>query len=276
MMTHAARWRWLMGLVLGTVLGTISLGCGYTEEEMRAKQREIDNLRNQLSAEQAQSQKAQKEIDDARARIEQLKAQLKAAGVDMATLSKNMEEQARALEEYKKRAAELEKIKRRFELLRAKLQGLTKFGLNVTVRNNRLVIQLPGDVLFDTGRVSLRKKGEEILVQVASVIRGDSDLSKRQFQVAGHTDNEPLRAGIFKDNWGLSVMRAREVLAFLIKPTADSGGGLSAGNWSASGYGSLDPVAPNDTAEGRQKNRRCELIVVPNVEEMLDLKTLIR
>jgi chemotaxis protein MotB len=262
--------------MLATLVGVIGAGCGYSEEEMRAKQREIDNLRNQLSAEQAQNQKAQKEIDDARARIEQLKAQLKAAGVDMANLSKNIEEQARALEEYKKRAAELEKIKRRFELLRAKLQGLTKFGLNVTVRNNRLVIQLPGDVLFDTGRVSLRDKGEEILLQVASVIRGDSDLSKRQFQVAGHTDNQPLRAGIFKDNWGLSVMRAREVLAFLIKPTGDGGGGLSPKNWSASGYGSLDPVAPNDTPEGRQKNRRCELIVVPNVEEMLDLKTLVK
>lgn len=276
MIGYAARWQWLLGWMIAALLGTVVAGCGYSEEEMRARQREIENLRNQLSAEQAQNQKTQKEIDDARARIEQLKAQLKAAGVDMANLSKNIEEQARALEEYKKRAAELEKIKRRFELLQAKLQGLTKFGLNVTVRNNRLVIQLPGDVLFDTGRVSLRPKGEEILKHVASVIRSDADLSKRHFQVAGHTDNQPLRAGIFKDNWGLSVMRAREVLAFLIKPTDDGGGGLNPQHWSASGYGALDPVASNATPEGRQKNRRCELVVVPNVEEMLDLKTLMQ
>jgi len=276
MIWRSALSRWLVCAGVLALLGTMLPACGYSEEEWRAKLREIDSLKSELNAEQAQNQKAQRELHDARARIEQLKAQLKAAGVDMADLSKNFEEQARALEEYKKRAAQLEEIKRRFELLRAKLQGLTKFGLSVTVRNNRLVIQLPGDVLFDTGRVSLRPKGEEILLEVAAVIRGDADLSKRDFLVAGHTDNQPLRAGVFKDNWGLSVMRAREVLAFLIKPEADGGGGLNPNNWGASGYGEMDPVEPNDTAEHRQANRRCELVVVPNVEEMLDLKTLVK
>jgi chemotaxis protein MotB len=274
MIGRGTTWRWLASALLMALLGVIGTGCGYSEDEMRAKLREIENLKNQLNAEQAQNQKAQQEINDARARIEQLKAQLRAAGVDMANLSKNVEEQARALEEYKKRAAQLEEIRRRFELLRAKLQGLTRFGLSVTVRNNRLVIQLPGDVLFDTGRVKLRDKGKEILEEVASVIRNDPDLSKRQFQVAGHTDNQPLRAGVFQDNWGLSVMRAREVLAFLVAPLADKGGGLDPHNWSAAGYGEMDPVADNATPEGRQKNRRCELVVLPNVEEMLDLKTL--
>jgi len=69
MMKHAARWRWLVGLMLLALLGTSSVGCGFSEDEMRAKQREIDKLRNQLSAEQAQNQKAQKEIDGARARV---------------------------------------------------------------------------------------------------------------------------------------------------------------------------------------------------------------
>jgi chemotaxis protein MotB len=243
---------------------------------MRAKQREIDRLQKELTAEQAQNKKAQREIDEAKTNIEQLKARLKEAGVDIAKLSKDAEEQARALEEYKKRAAQLEEIRRRFELLRTKLQKLTALGLNVTVRNNRMVIQLPGDVLFDTGRDTLKKKGEEILSQVAAVIRGDAELSRRHFQVAGHTDNTPLRAGAYKDNWGLSVMRAREVLAFLIKPQGEGGGGLDAKHWSAAGYGETDPADTNDTGAGRTKNRRCELVVVPNVEEMLDLNALVK
>ena len=72
-------------------------------------------------------------------------------------------------------------------------------------------------------------------------------------------------------------MRARQVLVFLVTPTDDKGqggGGLDPKHWSASGYGDTDPVATNQTPEGRGKNRRVELILMPNVEEMLDLQSL--
>ena len=268
----ALKSRWFLGVLFFSLLG--SFGCGYSEEEMRAKLREIESLQKQLSAEEAQNKKTQSQLDEARAKVEQLKMQLSAAGVDVANLKQDVEEQARALEEYKRRAAQLEAIKKRFDLLRQKLQGLTKLGLKVVVRKNRMVIQLPGDVLFDSGRETLRKQGQEILGEVAKVIRKDDTLSKRDFQVAGHTDNRPYRLGPFKDNWGLSVMRAREVLSFLVKPTADDGGGLSPARWSASGYGDTDPVESNETKKGRQGNRRCELVVLPAIEEMLDLKSL--
>ena len=91
--------------------------------------------------------------------------------------------------------------------------------------------------------------------------------------MAGHTDNKAY-LGLFKDNWGLSVMRAREVLDFLIKPEAKGGGALSPSHWSASGYGDTDPWTGNATPEGRQNNRRCELVVLPSIEEMLDLESL--
>jgi chemotaxis protein MotB len=249
-------------------------GCGYSEDEMQAKIREIDGLKSQLNDEQARNKKAKSEIEEAKAQIEQLKQQLKAAGVDISKLNANLEEQSKALEDYRRRAEQLEAIKKRFELLREKLQALTKLGLNVTVRNNRMVIQLPGDVLFDLGKETLKKDGEAILLKVAEVVRNDPGLSQRSFQVAGHTDNAPLQGGRFKDNWGLSVMRAREVLAFLVSPNDKGGGGLNAERWSAAGYGDTDPIKPNDSAENKQANRRCELVVLPNVEEMLDLKTL--
>ena len=133
---------------------------------------------------------------------------------------------------------------------------------------------LPGDVLFDSGRDKLKKEGVDILRQVAEVIRNDPDLAKREFQVAGHTDSKPLAGGPFRDNWGLSAMRARSVLKFLTDSVEDGGGGLDPTNWSAAGYADTDPVASNDTDEGRQKNRRVELVVLPNVEEMLNLNSL--
>jgi chemotaxis protein MotB len=267
---RATSW-WLLGAALTT--SALTPACGHNEEEWQGKLHEIDELKTKLSAEQERNKKAKAEIDEQAAKIEQLKQQLKTAGVDISNLNANLEQQARALEDYRRRAEQLEAIKRRFEILREKLQALTKLGLSVTVRNNRMVIQLPGDVLFDSGKETLKKDGESILLKVAEVIRNDSGLSARSFQVAGHTDNAPF-IGRFKDNWGLSVMRAREVLTFLVQPADKNGGGLNPVKWSAAGFGDTDPVKPNDTPEGKQANRRCELVVVPNVEEMLDLKSL--
>src|SRR5207237_750536 len=113
----------------------------------------------------------------------------------------------------------------------------------------------------------------EILGQVAEVIRGDKDLMNRFFLVAGHTDNVPYPfGGFFKDNWGLSLARARTVLLFLIgevKPAdpKKTGGGLNPNRWAAAGYGETDPVAgtqAQQTEDERKKNRRVELVVQPN------------
>jgi chemotaxis protein MotB len=98
--------------------------------------------------------------------------------------------------------------------------------------------------------------------------------------VAGHTDNKPLAGGRFHDNWGLSTMRAREVLVYLItareqKDPKKAGGGLDATRLHAAGYGETDPVAKNDSDDGRQQNRRVELVLMPDVEEMLDLRSLL-
>src|SRR5690606_38915521 len=165
-------------------------------------------------------------------------------------------------------------IRKRFDQLRQKLQQLTALGLKVDVRDNRMVIQLPGDVLFDSGSDKLRDAGEEILLEVARVVRSDEELRARQFQVAGHTDDRPLKGGRFQDNWGLSAMRARSVLILLTTPEDDGGGGLPVENWSAAGYGSTDPIADNESPEGRTKNRRVELVVQPDVAEMLNLNSI--
>src|SRR5262249_5042652 len=115
--------------------------CGYSEDEMQAKIREMDGLRTQLTAEQERNKKSKAELDEFAAQIEQQKQKLKSCGLDIANLNETVAEKARALEEFRRRAEQLEAIKKRFEVLRAKLSALTKLGLSVTVRNNRMVIQ---------------------------------------------------------------------------------------------------------------------------------------
>jgi chemotaxis protein MotB len=294
----------------------LAVACGHSEDEWQAqlaKYAQLQQKDNELTARLAAQEARVKELS---LQLEGMGVKLSAEGSEKAKLTQDMTQMQAALAEYQARAETLERIKQRFEALRKKLQKLTELGLDVKIRNNRMVISLPGDVLFDSGRDVLRGGGEKILLQVADVIQNDSALRDRQYQVAGHTDDQPLKraAETFHDNWGLSLMRARQVLVFLIAPAqtdrpgaaakkaavvpaappkaavkADKakppaaaapeperhGGNLSAKRWSASGYGQTDPIAANDSPEGRAKNRRVELVLMPDVEEMLDLKSLL-
>ncbi|MDX2054933.1 MAG: OmpA family protein [Polyangiaceae bacterium] len=264
-------------------------GCGYSEDEWQAQLAKYGQLNGQYQAEQKSHREAQAELDKAKERVAQLQQQLEKMGVNLDTLNTQLQQAGsekqelassldqlkQALEEYKKRAAQLEQVKARFEALRSKLQKLVNLGLKVEIRKNRMVIRLPGDVLFASGQDKLRDDGIKVLDAVADVIRNDQQLSKRYFQVAGHTDNKALKGGHFKDNWGLSVMRAREVLVHLVSTVEEKGGGLSPERLHAAGFGETDPVAPNTTDDGRKQNRRVELVLMPDVEEMLDLKSLI-
>jgi chemotaxis protein MotB len=247
-----------------------------SQEEWDQKVRENEGLRDQLSAQRQAHEKCETDYASALHEVEDLKQKLRERGVNLDNLAQSLEQERRALEEYKRRAEQLDEIRKRFETLRDKLQQLTNLGLKVEVRDNRMLIQLPGDVLFDSASDKLKPRGKEILTAVATVVKNDADLSKREFQVAGHTDNKPLKGGPYQDNWGLSAMRARSVLAFLVAPATEGGGALDPKNWSAAGYGDTDPVANNDTDEGREKNRRVELVVMPNVEEMLNLDSLVQ
>jgi len=275
----------LRTFVFPALIASFALGCGYSEEEWKAQLDKYNRLQGEHQSAEARLATTQQELEAEKARVAELTGKLQAAGIDIGKLNENLEatntqvsklsstleEREKALAEYKARAKQLEAIKARFETLKRKLDELTKLGLAVNIRRNRMVISLPGDVLFDSGRETLKKEGKAILDKVAQVVKNDASLLQRDYQVAGHTDNKPLAGGIYRDNWGLSLMRAREVLLHLV---GDKGGGLPVAHWSATGFADTDPIASNDTDEGRQKNRRCDLIVVPSVEEMLDLKAI--
>ena len=133
------------------------LACGYSQEEWDQKVRENESLRTELTSERQARKKCESDHAAANQQIDELKKQLTERGVSLDSLSASLAEQKKALEEYQRRAEQLDAIRKRFEVLQTKLKKLTQLGLKVEVRNNRMLIQLPGDILFDSGKKSSRR-----------------------------------------------------------------------------------------------------------------------
>jgi chemotaxis protein MotB len=230
--------------------------------------------RDKQLAEAAQKHaQLQKELDDATALSQQLQQTLERAGKSVDQLVAERGDLKTALEDQKRRLAELRKAQaaaqRRAALLNqllAKFKKMIDAGdLTIVVRDGRLVLQLRNDVLFDSGKVSLKDEGETALEEVAKIL---VTLDERDFQVAGHTDNVPISTTRFPSNWELSTARAVNVVKFL------EGKGVDPKVLSAAGYSEHDPVAGNDETVGKAKNRRIEIVLQPNIAELVKIPGL--
>jgi chemotaxis protein MotB len=104
-----------------------------------------------------------------------------------------------------------------------------------------------------------------VLEQVSEVL---ATIDNREFQVAGHTDNVPIHTSRFPSNWELSTARAVNVVKLMMEQ------GLEPARLSAAGYADTQPIGSNDDDEGRQQNRRIEISLVPNLDELPDLSAL--
>ena len=124
-----------------------------------------------------------------------------------------------------------------------------------------LVIDFVADVLFDSGKAKIRPEAYPILDKVAKILNENvPDLS---IGIEGHTDNVPITRSNWKSNWELSTARALSVLHYM-----ESKENVSPERLSAIGYGEYRPVVSNDTASGRKKNRRVEVVILPKVTKV--------
>jgi len=209
-----------------------------------------------------------KALDEATAMNAQLRAELERLGKDADALLSAKGALAASLEQAKARLEELRRAQvaaeARAGLFRdvaLRLKRMVDAGeLQILLRSGRMVLVLPTDVLFDSGRTKVKPRGREALGQVAAVLATVQD---RRFQVAGHTDDEPIRFSGFVSNFELSAERGLAVVAFLIES------GMRPETLSAAGYGEFDPIVANDSAEHRAQNRRIEITVQPNIDEFV-------
>lgn len=136
--------------------------------------------------------------------------------------------------------------------------------LTVNVKNGKVYVSLAEQLLFASGSTNVDAKGVSALQQLAKAVKDQRDI---HIMVEGHTDNVPVskKSQYMQDNWDLSVMRATSITKILTKA------GVTPNQITAAGKGEYVPLAPNSTAPNKQKNRRTEIIITPNLDELFKI-----
>jgi chemotaxis protein MotB len=242
-------------------------------QELREIEATLNNRINQLlalssSENQQLREDLQKKQDELSAREKELAA--KSAMLD--EQQKNIEQLSKDLAEREQRVKELQDILNRQEQLVSELKatidkalaGFSSSDLTVERKNGKVYVSLSEKLLFATGSTVVDPKGKDALKKLADVLKANPDI---KIEIEGHTDNVPLKSANFpKDNWDLSVLRATAIVKIL---TAENG--LDPVRLTAEGRGEYFPVADNSTTEGKAKNRRTEIILSPNLDELFNL-----
>ena len=168
------------------------------------------------------------------------------------------------------KVAELENVLKKTQEAIQNLKSMVSNALNsygsqeltVEERNGRIYVSLSEQLLFKSGSAAVDPKGKEALAQLARAVKDSRDI---KILVEGHTDNVPVsnQSKYMKDNWDLSVMRATSIVKILLD------NGVIATNITAAGRGEHDPVAENTSADNKQKNRRTEIILTPDLSALI-------
>jgi chemotaxis protein MotB len=229
-------------LVLG---GCVSQG---TYEELQAqKEREVAALQGERAA-----------LESERNALEQQKNSL---AQDKDAIERRQAELQRQVEELERQKSQLlnqgRQSQKQYDALVANLSEQVQKGqLQVRRYKDMLTVDVAEQLFFDSGKATLKDSGKAVLKEVAAAMKGYED---KAIRVVGHTDNVPIAKAwreVFPSNWELSAARATTVVRFLQEA------GIEPERLIATGRAEYAPVAPNDSEDGRQKNRRIEITLI--------------
>ncbi len=258
------------------------------ESEKQDLEGEIEKARNQygsLSNRYAELQKAQedlirgnvtetrrllRELQTAQENLQSKEDLLRQLELNMETKKADLDALSYELDKRSTRLVELEQIldaqQRAVRDLKQKVSdalfGFEDNGLTISMKNGKVYVSLDEKLLFRTGSYNIDVKGEEALKKLAVVLARNRDI---QITIEGHTDDVPYNSsgGSIQDNWDLSTKRATTVVRVLL-----DGSGINPERLTASGRGEYLPVDSRSTSDARQKNRRTEIILTPDLGEL--------
>ena len=210
----------------------------------------------------AQRTDLQRQIQDRDQRAKRVAQQQRDSETRLADLKREQESLSGQLVQTQAEKEKIEgELKRLQGELSAKLEGEIQAGnVHIKRRGNDLVVDLADQILFESGNPEVHESGPKVLGQVAPTL---AELKQYTIQVAGHTDSarvvSPTTQERFPTNWELSTARATNVVRYMQEKGRVPGERLV-----AMGYAQYRPAASNATAEGRQQNRRIELVLIRN------------
>ena len=238
------------------------------EKENAGLKKNLADLNDQFTLLTSKNDDLQKKyeslINMSLSQTDKLSKALSAKSEELNAKEKLLSEREKTLEEMNKVIARQDSITKRLNsILRNALLGFNSDELSVEIKNGKVYVSMSDKLLFKSGSSSVETKGKEALKLLGDVLDKNVDID---ILVEGHTDNVPIKTSVYKDNWDLSVARATSIVRILaddykIAPT----------RMTASGKGEFFPKADNDTAEGRAKNRRTEIILSPKLDELMKL-----
>ena len=188
---------------------------------------------------------------------------------DVQKIKQLQKELAQKEYEMKIKQSELEELRKIKALLEQRLkEEIANHDVRLDLTNRGVVITLTSDILFDSGKADIKPEAYPILDKVAYILK--DKISDRNVGIEGHTDNQPIKYSGWKSNWELSLARAVNVLHYLEKK------GVPPQRLTAIGYGEYRPIADNDSPEGRRRNRRVEIVILPELKKVQPEKTPIQ
>lgn len=239
-----------------------------------SKYTELQNAQEDLiKGNVKETQKLLSDLQTAQANLQKKEDLLRQLEQNLDTKKSSLDELTFELEKRNARLAELEKIldgqKRIVQDLKSKvseaLLGFENNGLTVTMKNGKVYVSLDEKLLFKSASWDIDANGKNALKKLAGVLEKNPDI---QVTIEGHTDNVPYNPGNsqLKDNWDLSVKRATTVIRVLLE-----GSRIDAKRLTAAGRSQYLPVDERNTDDARQKNRRTEIVLTPDLTELYNL-----
>ncbi|NOR29182.1 MAG: OmpA family protein [Lutibacter sp.] len=211
-----------------------------------------------------------KKLAEQAAKNQELLAQLEEKEKTLAAESIRLEKLQKELSQ---RSAQINELQSLIDAKEAQMQQLKNAisnalhnfegkGLTVVHKNGKIYVSMENKLLFNSGSWAVGAEGKKAVEQLASVLSENTDIN---VLIEGHTDNDPYASAVLLDNWDLSVKRATAIVRIL------KGKDVNPTQITAAGRGEFSPVDTNKTTAGKAKNRRIEIILAPNFDEISKL-----
>uniref|UniRef100_UPI00404B1C21 OmpA family protein n=1 Tax=Flavobacterium sp. TaxID=239 RepID=UPI00404B1C21 len=236
------------------------------ESDYKSASEKLKNLEQSYAALEKNSDDAlQANMKKNRELLAQLEAKEKALAAEQARLNKlqaDLQDRSKRIDELERMIANKEAgMNKLRETLSKALYNFEGKGLTVEQKNGKVYVSMENKLLFGSGSWAVGTEGRKAVVEVGKVLADNPEIS---VLIEGHTDNVPYNgSGQIVNNWDLSTKRATAIVNILAENS-----GINKQNLTAAGRGEFAPLASNDTADGKAKNRRIEIILTPQLDEI--------